>query len=228
MKYIYNIFIELFNHWKSEVYRLFVNKDYIKSLIVSSFLLVFSVIFSLYSSAQNDILFSSTPVEDLFFSIIPILDLSLVFVTLEILLIILAFLYGIFIVPKKLPFALLAFSIFIGIRAVCISLTHIGVPVDYIYPSMGTGDFFFHNDLFFSGHTGGPFLVALILWQRKFWRYFLISISILMAFTVLAMRVHYSIDIVGAYFITYGIFKIAENIVHKTGFFVYSRDTSHP
>ncbi len=197
------------------------NKSYIHSFLLSITLLVFSTLLSLKLSAQNDVFFSSTSVEDLFFSIIPVLNLSWVFVTVEVFLIILAFLYGIFIVPNKLPFSLLAFSIFISIRALCISLTHIGIPVDYIHPTMGTGDFFFHNDLFFSGHTGGPFLVALILWESKIWRYLLIGTSVLMAFTVLAMRLHYSIDIVGAYFITYGIFKIAENIVHKTRFFRY-------
>jgi membrane-associated phospholipid phosphatase len=87
---------------------------------------------------------------------------------------------------------------------------------------MGTGDFFFQNDLFFSGHTGGPFLVALILWKNRFMRYSLLIVSVLMAFTVLAMRLHYSIDIIGAYFITYGIFKMTENLVHKTGVFLYS------
>ncbi len=213
-----------FLSWNTKISRLFSQKKYTRSLLLSLVLLFSAIVFSFKLSSQNDILFSATPAEDIAFSLIPKADLSWAFVLLEIMLVILAFLYGIFIVPEKAPFILLAFTVFIITRAVCISLTHLGVPVDYIHPSMGTGDFFFQNDLFFSGHTGGPFLVALILWKRKFWRYFLIGISLLMAYTVLAMRLHYSIDIVGAYFITYGIFKMTENLIHKISFFIYSAD----
>lgn len=219
-----NILENAFKKWKIKISGLFFQEIYIRSLFLGAALLGASIFFSLYASGKNDILFSSTPVEDLFFSVVPLLDLSWVFVVLEMVLIIMALFYGVFVAPQKLPFSLLAFSLFIFLRAICISLTHIGVPVDYIHPTMGTGDFFFHNDLFFSGHTGGPFLVALILWGKKIWRYTLVCVSLLMAFTVLAMRLHYSIDIVGAYFITYGIFKMTENLVHKYPNFLYYPD----
>ncbi len=201
-----------FSQWKHEISELFSDSHYLFRVCLSFGLLALFVFFSKEVSFQNDIAFAATSVDDTFFHIIPRMDLSWIFVAFEIILIGLAFLYGIFIEPKRLDFFFLAFAIFVLIRAFCISLTHIGIPVDYIQPTMGTGDFFFHNDLFFSGHTGGPFLVALLLWEKKPWRYTLLALSLVMAFTVLAMRLHYSIDIVGAYFITFGIFKITEYI----------------
>jgi hypothetical protein len=35
--------------------------------------------------------------------------------------------------------------------------------------------------------------------------------SIILAITVLLMHVHYSIDVLSAYFITYGVYKLSEN-----------------
>ena len=36
-----------------------------------------------------------------------------------------------------------------------------------------------------------------------------------MAFSVLAMLVHYSIDVFAAFFITYGTYKLSDNIFNK-------------
>lgn len=179
-------------------------------VILSTLFLLLAIFISVKISQINDIINTSYPVGDLFFDIIPRLDLSLVFVGGESLLIGIAIFYAIFCVPEKIPLAFFTFTLFVLIRAFCISLTHVGVPIDYIAPSIGTGNFFYQNDLFFSGHTGGPFLVALLLWEKKILRYIILCISVVMAFTVISMRLHYSIDIVGAYFITYGIFRLAE------------------
>jgi membrane-associated phospholipid phosphatase len=75
----------------------------------------------------------------------------------------------------------------------------------------------FQANFFFSGHTGLPFLMALIFWADKFWRKFFLAVSALFAISVLLAHVHYSVDVFAAPFMTYGIFKIAER------FFPYDR-----
>ncbi len=117
--------------------------------------------------------------------------------------------------PRYLLFSLKVISLFIIIRSFFVTLTHIGIypnqitlgdsPLDQFYMFFNLQDGFF-----FSGHTGLPFLVALIFWPEKFWRYFFIGISGLFAAAVILAHVHYSIDVFAAPFITYAIFKLAQ------------------
>jgi membrane-associated phospholipid phosphatase len=66
------------------------------------------------------------------------------------------------------------------------------------------------NDFFFSGHTGMPFLIALIFWKEKWVRSISIAVSLLFGALVLLGHLHYSIDVFGAFFITYTIFHICQ------------------
>src|SRR3989344_5297911 len=68
----------------------------------------------------------------------------------------------------------------------------------------------FQTGLFFSGHTGMPFLVALIFLNNKMVRYVLLSLSFIFAVAVLLAHIHYSIDVLAAPFMAYCIFKIAQ------------------
>lgn len=71
------------------------------------------------------------------------------------------------------------------------------------------------NDLFFSGHTGLPFLFALIFWKYKIPRYVFTVSSGIAGVAVLLSHVHYTIDVLGAYFITYTIYVISKKIFKK-------------
>jgi hypothetical protein len=71
------------------------------------------------------------------------------------------------------------------------------------------------NDLFFSGHTGYPFLLALIFWNIPVLRYFFFLCSIAGGVVVLLGHLHYSIDVFSAFFIAYGVFEIAKKIFNK-------------
>ena len=73
----------------------------------------------------------------------------------------------------------------------------------------------FGGDLFFSGHTGMPFLLALIFWRDKWARYIFILFSVVFAVTVLLSHMHYTIDVASAFFITFTIYHIAEHLFKK-------------
>ena len=73
----------------------------------------------------------------------------------------------------------------------------------------------FGSDLFFSGHTGLPFLLALIWWRELPFRLVFLSFSFFFAIVVLLGHMHYSIDVLGAFFITYTIFHLLEKFFKK-------------
>ncbi len=105
------------------------------------------------------------------------------------------------------------------VRAVFISLTHVGIHPEAIVPGLGFFDGIytylnFQTGLFFSGHTGLPFLVALIFWDMPRVRYILLTLSFTFAAAVLLAHIHYSIDVFAAPFMAYGIFKIAQYLFH--------------
>jgi hypothetical protein len=101
-------------------------------------------------------------------------------------------------------------SLFIIVRSGFMLFTHLGVPYDAVkFTSPGILQLFdFTNDLFFSGHTGLPFLGFLIFKQHKRIRYFMLISSIILGITVLLMHIHYSIDVFSAFFITFGVYTI--------------------
>lgn len=119
--------------------------------------------------------------------------------------------------PKNIAFVLKAIALFIITRAFFMILTHIGPSPFNTLNHVGEISRAFSSgaDLFFSGHTGMPFLFALMYWHKKWLRYIFIIISILAASGVLLGHIHYSIDVASAYFITYGIFIMAEKMFSK-------------
>lgn len=129
-------------------------------------------------------------------------------------------LYPFFFRPDLAPFGLKTFAFFMMTRAFFITLTHLGAPENYLnLPQLadqpGLLKIFYTNDLFFSAHTGLPFLGALLFWKNIPLRIFLIAMSIGQAMTVLLMHVHYSIDVFSAYFITYTIYVVSDKIFNN-------------
>ena len=119
--------------------------------------------------------------------------------------------------PKKIPFTLKAISLFILIRSVFVSITHLGPfptqvdigPLTFLTAFMAGGDYFF------SGHTGLPYLLTLLFWDNLFLRVLFFTSSIFFGAVVLLGHLHYSIDVVSAYFITYSIFHICKFLFKK-------------
>jgi len=120
--------------------------------------------------------------------------------------------------PKYLLFGLKAIGLYIIFRAFFISLTHVGIYPNAASPDAGDFGFWFYRlttyngNFFFSGHTGFPFLMALIFWDRTFWRRFFLIATAAFGAAVLLAHVHYSIDVFAAPFIVYGVFVIGSKL----------------
>jgi len=159
---------------------------------------------------------ASNSVTDLILDNVPVINISWVFFQG----IVLFFLFVIWLLirePNKIPFVIKSVAIFILIRSIFITLTHLAVPPQRSFLNWGNvfDEFTSGNDLFFSSHTGMPFLMALIFWKNKRLRVFFICLSILFGASVLLGHLHYSIDVFAAFFITFGIWHIARWLFSK-------------
>jgi hypothetical protein len=116
--------------------------------------------------------------------------------------------------PRAIPFVLKTVALFIVIRSFFVILTHIGPPADpaVLDPGRIMSDLTFGGDLFFSGHTGFPFLLALTFWENRMLRRLFLASSVIFALAVLFGHLHYSIDVFAAFFITDSIFRIAQRM----------------
>jgi len=162
---------------------------------------------------------TSSYVGDLILDNVPVVDLSFIIIEFAFVSIIV----GTFFVlskPRYILFSLKALALFIIIRALFISLTHVGFYPNHIEPGLGFFDNLysylnFQLGFFFSGHTGLPFLMALIFWEKRLWRYVFLLLSFVFGVAVLLAHIHYSIDVLAAPFMAYGIFTIAYYLFPK-------------
>lgn len=158
----------------------------------------------------------SNSVTDVILSNTPVFDVDGIFVYGS--LVLALFIAGLVLShPKRLPFTLHALTLFILIRSAFISFTHIAPYPATVALDLGSiaNKFIFGGDLFFSGHTGIPFLMALIFWNEKPLRYVFLICSVVFGITALLGHLHYTIDVASAFFITYTIFCIAEFLFKK-------------
>lgn len=185
------------------------DRVYVTSLITSFVYLFSSFIINFFAGtfATED---ASNSVTDIILSNIPVFDVDGVFVWGAFILVACITLVC-FAHPQKIPFIVKSISLFVVIRAIFINLTHLApFPSHVIVDPLSYANYFmFGGDLFFSGHTGLPFLIALIFWNNKILRYSFISFSVLLGTISLMGHLHYSIDIFAAFFITFAIYHIA-------------------
>lgn len=66
------------------------------------------------------------------------------------------------------------------------------------------------QDLFFSGHAATTFLLLLYLWRRPRLRAVALAAHALVVASVLLARIHYAIDVVGAWAVTFAIYAARE------------------
>lgn len=200
---------------KEQYKSLYNDKAWWESFVLSILLLAMSLIINYYTGtyATAEV---SNPVTDIILSNIPVFDVDGAFVYgafLMIAIIVSICLYY----PRRMPFVVKSIALFYVIRSISVSLTHIApFPGHVVLDPSSTMRFFnFDGQLFFSGHTGLPFLIGLIFWKNIRLRILFIAFSLTFAAIVLMGHLHYSIDVLAAFFMTYGIYHIAE-IIFKT------------
>lgn len=188
----------------------FSDKSFVLSTCAGFLMLFASFIINFYAGTYATEK-ASSPVLDIILSNIPVFDVSIFFI------------YGPAVLwtfvailclrePKRIPFVLKSIALFVLIRSFFITLTHIGPFPDQTFINLSNdliGKFTFGGDLFFSAHTGLPFLMALAFWKDFGLRIFFITSAIFFGIIVLLGHLHYSIDVMSAFFITYSIYHIA-------------------
>ncbi len=187
---------------------MFANRAYVRSLCEGTAFLAASTI-AIFAAVTYATVHASNYVTDLVLSRVGPLNVRFLFIygtftAFAITAIVLAWR------PNRLPFALKATALFLLVRAVFVALTHMAPsPIDPQLPAPFFNSIFYGSDLFFSGHTGLPFLVALAFWRVATLRTFYLALTAFFGSIVLLGHYHYSIDVVAALFITHGVFQIS-------------------
>jgi hypothetical protein len=160
---------------------------------------------------------ASNPVTDIILDNTRVYDVDAIFVYGPVFMWLFIGLITLFRHPQRIPFIIKSAGLLYLVRSIFISLTHISIYPTHI-PIPSTGIFGYLGsgaDLFFSAHTAVPFLLALIFWDNKFLRIFFIVLSLIFGAVVLLGHLHYSIDVLSAFFITYGVYHIALKFFRK-------------
>ncbi len=189
-------------------------RKYNESLAEGLTFAVFSLFLTHYASMYAK-LRASNPVDDLILSNTAVYNMESLFVqgaiALALFILILCFKYH-----KGAPYLLKAISLFVSVRALFVMLTHIGpFPFQLDLESNLLSFITTGNDLFFSGHTGLPFLLALMFWKHKLLRYFFILSSVLLGVAALLAHLHYSIDVFAAFFITHSLYTLSKKFFRQ-------------
>lgn len=190
-------------------------KDFVGSVFLGVMLLILSLIINHFVGAYVD-RSNVHAVNDILLDNLPVMNVNFI-VNEGVWLYIAIMAFFAFKHPQKIPFGFKSIALFIVVRSIFVSLTHLGpAPIHSFLDShdfltaIATG-----NDMFFSGHTGMPFLLALVFWNDKLARYVCIFASMFFGFSMILGHLHYSIDVFSAFFITYTIFAIAQKLFPK-------------
>lgn len=190
-------------------------KKFLNSLLISVLFFALSLVFNHISSIYVDKRAGSY-VQDVLLDNLPVMNVDFI-INDGVFLFGGIVLYFLIIHPKMIPFTLKSLALFIFIRSVFTTLTHLGpapsqtyLDPDDLLIKINSG-----KDMFFSGHTGMPFLLAFVFWNNKFMRYLSIIASLVFGTSVILGHLHYSIDVVAAFFIAYAIYNIAVKMFKK-------------
>jgi hypothetical protein len=159
---------------------------------------------------------ASNSVTDIILDNIRVYDVDIAFVYGPLLMFVLLALFLIA-EPRRIPFTLESIGLFVLIRSGFVTLTHLGPVSDRaVIASDFISYFTSGSDLFFSGHTGLPFLLALVFWDNRLLRHSFVALSVIFGAVVLMGHFHYSIDVLSAFFISYTIYHLATVFFPKT------------
>jgi len=82
-------------------------------------------------------------------------------------------------------------------------------PLAFFTPSAGAR-LYLTKDLFFSGHTSSTFLLLLYVWRYRVLRWWMLTGHVLVVASIFFSHLHYTIDVIGAYAITFSLFALRE------------------
>ncbi|MDR3558136.1 MAG: phosphatase PAP2-related protein, partial [Candidatus Pacebacteria bacterium] len=200
----------------------FSSRHFLLSFFIGIFTLIAALIINSYAVGFATAS-ASNPVTDLILDNIRVYDVDGFFVNGAVLMVLLMAIVCLW-WPHRLPFTIKTLSLFIVVRSLFIILTHIGsFPtqavidpstqnfISYIIGSKLYASFFLGKDSFFSGHTGLPFLFAMLYWDKKWLRYIFMALSVMFGCVVLLGHLHYTIDVLSAFFISYGTYRMARH-----------------
>jgi hypothetical protein len=114
--------------------------------------------------------------------------------------------------PVRLIMSLQTYSLLLLVRFVMMYVTPLDPPAgtidleDPLIFVVGTGTKI-TKDLFFSGHTSTMFMLAMLTVNKKLKTVFIVNTFIVASFVIL-QKVHYSIDVLVAPFISYTVYRI--------------------
>lgn len=210
--------MQVINTYWNKHLQLWKNKEFVTSVFVYLIMLGISIAMTYFASNYTDT-YPGNIVPDLILDHIPTYNVGYMFFQGSFFFLASLLCVGIFL-PEAAPFTLASSALFFGVRAVFMTMTHLSAPnIEYysyilyhhevpsVLFSMNSG-----NDLFFSGHAGYPFLLALVFWKYKTLRYYLLLCSAISSVVVLMGHLHYSIDVFSAFFIAYGIFEMSKRL----------------
>jgi membrane-associated phospholipid phosphatase len=197
------------------------NKIILKHLLISALLFIISLFLFYFAKVETNE-YSGYVVPDILLDNIPVFNVGFIFFQGAFILIVILALITL-IDPKYIPFVLENSALFIFIRSIFMNMTYLSAPnVEYykyteshhhiknVIFTISSG-----NDLFFSGHAGFPFLIALVFWNKKPIRYFFLVCSFIGAVAVILGHLHYTIDVFSSYFIAFGIFELSKIFFKK-------------
>lgn len=207
---------------------LWLNKSFVISTAIGLLFFIASL-FVNYSAVKYATREAGSATTDILLDNLPVINTDIVFsegaLFFAVFVVVLLFLR-----PKTIPLTLKSIALFIFVRAIFVSMTHIAPYPDRIATDLSSLNYISSSsgaDLFFSGHTGLPFLMALLFWENKHLKRIFLFFSFLAATAAILGHLHYTIDIFSAFFITYGIYRISKGFFQKDyKFFTSSLETN--
>lgn len=199
--------LHLLIEWKNDIIK------HRRELILSVFILVLALILDRFARNYAAVKGVARPT-DFILDHVPVMNVDFAVVWLYILVWFVFITYVLVFNPRKAHYYIGMLSLFIVVRAGFSILTHMASPPEVNYDTyipFFYQWFRFPNALFFAAKVGIPFLVFLMVPNKKL-KIFMLTASVLLAIGVLLMHLHYTIDVVGAYFITFGIYRLGGHI----------------
>ena len=117
--------------------------------------------------------------------------------------------------PVRFVIGCFAYAIMLSLRTLTMYLLPMEAPPGIIVlvdPFIGAvaGSDSLTKDLFFSGHTATMFIFALAA-PKGLWKWFFVACTIAVGVLVVLQHVHYSIDVLAAFFFTYTSWRVSVN-----------------